>query len=83
METKTCAKCGAQWINGQHYWSTGKEGNEVDLAGLVCNNLGDDDCINPSRGTEGGQTWDKRVREVDGGLVESDKKNLEDIFKNS
>ena len=40
VDTKTCPKCGATWIGGQHYWSgTGKLGNELDLAGLVCNNL--------------------------------------------
>ena len=43
VDTKTCPKCGATWIGGQHYWSgTGKLGNELDLAGLVCNNLGDE-----------------------------------------
>lgn len=83
METKTCAKCGAQWINDQHYWSTGDRGSEVDLAGLVCNKLGDDRCINPARGDESGQTWEKRSREVDAGLIELDKNNLESIFKNS
>ena len=50
-DTKTCPKCGATWIGGQHYWSgTGKLGNELDLAGLVCNNLGDETCINPCVG---------------------------------
>ena len=40
MNTKRCSKCGACWIWGQHYWSgTGNKGNELDLAGLVCNNL--------------------------------------------
>ena len=39
MDRKECPKCGALWLNGQHYWSgTGKLGNELDLAGLVCNN---------------------------------------------
>ena len=48
LERKECPKCGAIWINGQHIWSgTGKTGNEDDLAGLVCNNLGDHQCINP------------------------------------
>ena len=62
MNTKICPKCGATWIDGEHYWSgTGKKGNELDLAGLVCNKLGDDTCINPCRGHEGGVTWEKRL----------------------
>ena len=36
-------------------------GNEDDLAGLVCNKLGNDDCINPKRGSEEGITWDDRL----------------------
>jgi hypothetical protein len=66
IERKECPKCGALWINGQHYWSgTGKVGNEDDLAGLVCNNLGDDTCINPKRGSEIGTTWEKRLTELE------------------
>jgi hypothetical protein len=62
IERKECPKCGATWINGQHYWSgTGKLGNELDLAGLVCNRLGDDTCINPCVGKDGGDTWEKRL----------------------
>jgi len=61
-----CPKCGAIWLNGQHYWSgTGKLGNEDDLAGLVCNKLGDDTCINPKRGSEKGTTWAKRLEELE------------------
>jgi len=60
--TKSCPKCGATWINGQHYWiGTQKKGNEDDLAGLVCNRLGDKTCINPKRGSEIGDTWNKRL----------------------
>ena len=51
-DIRECPKCGARWIDGQHYWSgTGKLGNELDLAGLVCNKLADERCINPVRGT--------------------------------
>ena len=61
LERKECPKCKAVWSNGQHIWTgTGKQGNELDLAGLVCNNLGDNTCINPSRGQDGGDTWAKR-----------------------
>ena len=66
IERKECPKCGALWINGQHYWSgTGKLGNELDLAGLVCNRLGDDTCINPCVGKEGGVTWAKRFTQLE------------------
>ena len=62
LETRTCPKCQATWINGQHYWYTGKTGNEMDLAGLVCNNHGDETCINPCKGEEGGVTWEDRMK---------------------
>ena len=66
IERKECSKCGALWINGEHYWAgTGKKGNELDLAGLVCNNHGNADCINPCRGQDGGVTWHKRLTELD------------------
>ena len=61
-----CPKCGATWINGQHRWSgTGVKGSELDLAGLVCNKLGDFQCINPKRGEDGGDTWEKRLEFLD------------------
>ena len=65
MESKTCAKCGAHWIGGQLFWSTGQKAEEADLAGLVCNNLGDNQCINPARGDETGLTWEKRAAEIE------------------
>ena len=69
-----CPKCGAVWINGQHYWSgTGKLGNELDLAGLVCNKLGNFQCINPKRGAEGGDTWAKRMEDLNKNGPEMDK----------
>ena len=71
LERKECPKCGAVWINGQHYWSgTGNKGNDLDLAGLVCNKLGDDRCINPCRGQEGGDTWAKRMEDLEQGEEE-------------
>lgn len=64
--TKTCPKCGATWLNGQHYWvGTQKKGNEDDLAGLVCNKLGDHTCINPKKGSEIGDTWKKRLEDLE------------------
>ena len=61
MDTKICPKCQAKWLDGEHYWSTGAKGNESDLAGLVCDRLGDNTCINPLRGTKhDGDTWEKR-----------------------
>ena len=66
LERKECNKCGAVWINGQHIWSgTGNKGNELDLAGLVCNQLGNADCINPCKGMDGGQTWAERLDILD------------------
>ena len=65
MENKLCEKCGAHWIAGQLFWSTGQAGKEIDLAGLVCNDYGDSQCINPCKGVEGGQTWAKRLAEID------------------
>ena len=66
LERKECPKCYAIWINGEHRWSgTGNKGSELDLAGLVCNNLGDHQCINPKKGMEGGDTWVKRLEDLE------------------
>lgn len=66
MSRAECPKCGATWINGQHRWSgTGVRGSEIDLAGLVCNKLGDFQCINPKKGQDGGDTWEKRLEFLD------------------
>jgi hypothetical protein len=66
MSRAECPKCGATWINGQHRWSgTGVRGSEIDLAGLVCNRLGDFQCINPKKGQDGGDTWEKRLEFLD------------------
>lgn len=66
LHRKECPKCKAVWINGEHRWSgTGNKGNELDLAGLVCNNLGDETCINPLRGQDGGDTWEKRLADLE------------------
>lgn len=78
MSRKECKKCGAIWINGQHMWATGNKGNEADLAGLVCNKLGDENCINPCRGAEGGDTWEKRFGDLEAGF-NAKKKDMEDL----
>lgn len=72
MNSRTCPKCGATWINGQLFWSTGKAGTEEDLAGLVCNNLRDEQdlCINEKKGDDTGQTWEYRRGFIDGALSE-------------
>ena len=31
-----CPVCGAIWLNGQHTWSTGRQGDEETLSNLVC-----------------------------------------------
>ena len=75
MDTKQCPKCGAKWINGQLYWSTGKPASELDLAGLVCNKFSDDQCINSLKGEEGGITWEKRLEQMQRDLEEFDVSN--------
>lgn len=63
-----CPKCGAVWINGMHVWrGTGNmsDSSELDLAGLVCNETGDDSCINPKKGQTGGMTWADRMKALE------------------
>ena len=65
LTTSICPKCNSRWVGGQLYWATGKEGCHHDLAGLVCNNLGDHSCINPCRGSTSGQTWELRKQIIE------------------
>ena len=66
MNRVECPKCKAVWINGQHYWSTGAMGNEIDLASLVCKVAGDESCINPLKNTQMvGDTWEKRLGDLE------------------
>lgn len=53
-------------MEGSHYWATGSAGSEADLAGLVCNENGDINCINPLKGiaNTGGMTWAQREWEL-------------------
>ena len=81
LDRKECEKCGATWINGQHVWrGTGNtsDSSELDLAGLVCNKLGNYQCINPMKGKEGGQTWEYRAGYIDG-MISEKKKNMKDL----
>ena len=57
-----CPKCGAVWLNNRHMWATGNKGDELDLAGLVCNKTNSPECINPKKGVEGGDTWADRFK---------------------
>ena len=78
LDRKECPKCEAVWINGQHVWrGTGNtsKNSELDLAGLVCNKLGDHTCINPVKGQDGGDTWEYRSGFIDGMM-----KGREDTF---
>jgi hypothetical protein len=66
METQICPTCETRFIDGVHYWSgTGKRGNPLDLAGLVCNQVGDRPCVNPCKGLKGGDTWAARRKAID------------------
>ena len=81
LERKECEKCGATWINGNHVWrGTGaqSESSDLDLAGLVCNKYRNDQCINPMKGKDGGQTWEYRAGYIDG-MIEGRKKALTDF----
>ena len=59
-DPKICPICDARWLEGQLYWSTGRIACPHDLAGLLCNDIKDDACINPCKGSTSGQTWEKR-----------------------
>lgn len=83
LERKECEKCGAQWVNGQHVFrGTGNSytNSELDLAGLVCNKLGDSQCINPSKGIDGGQTWEYRSGYIDGTIAEK-RRSIDELNK--
>ena len=81
LERKECPKCGATWINGTHVFrgtAASYDKSELDLAGLVCNTRGDETCINPMKGKDGGQTWEYRAGYIDG-LVEGRTKAMTDL----
>jgi hypothetical protein len=71
MSNRNCPVCGAHWVDGQLYWSTGKPGKDVDLNALVCRRLPPekaDGCVNPAKGSEGGIGWEERNKILDQGL---------------
>lgn len=61
-----CQRCGACWLHRDdawhHHWRNQiRPGNELDLAGLVCNVVNDPACINPAKGRTGGQAFASRM----------------------
>ena len=81
LERKECPKCGATWINGNHVFrgtAVSYDKSELDLAGLVCNKLGNEECINPSKGKDGGQTWEYRAGYIDG-MIKGKKDTMVDL----
>ena len=57
--------CGFNFIHPATRFPVTIEGSELDLAGLVCNKLGDHQCINPMKGKDGGDTWVKRLEDLE------------------
>lgn len=80
MDCQTCPKCEARWLEGQLYWATGKPASELDLAGLVCNKYGDQTCINPCKGFDGGDTWAKRQEHLDAVMSEVEGVKRPDLY---
>lgn len=62
---KICPACEARWLDGQLYWATGKIGCPHDLAGLLCNDINNQRCINPCKGSTSGVTWAQRRQFLD------------------
>ncbi len=75
MSNRNCPVCGAHWVDGQLYWSTGKPGKDIDLNALVCRRLPPEkatNCVNPSRGCDGGVGWEERLKMTEAALTEFD-----------
>jgi hypothetical protein len=71
MSCKTCPVCGANWVDNQLFWKTGKSGSDADLNALVCRSLTGEkakNCANPAKGTEGGVGWAERLKNIEQGL---------------
>ncbi len=76
LKSKVCIKCGAKWLNGQHYWSTGIIGDDQTLSNLVCSLVESPNCVNPvhKKGHIYGEkdTWEKRRKFIDNNYKGSD-----------
>jgi hypothetical protein len=73
MSNRNCPVCGAHWVNGQLYWSTGKSGKDEDLNALVCRRLTAEkaaECANPCKGQDGGVGWEERLKMTEAALSE-------------
>jgi hypothetical protein len=72
---RNCAICGAHWVDGQLYWSTGKAGKDADLNALVCRRLSEEKakrCVNPAKGSDGGVGWEERLKMTNDALLKLD-----------
>lgn len=72
LQCMKCGKCGATFYPNEdgtmHFrWSTGAPGKLSDLASLVCQPYGNDECLNPSRYTvdPNADSWQKRREFID------------------
>jgi len=76
MQRKECEKCGAVWLDGQHYWHTGATGDNKTLSNLVCGIVESTLCINPElkKGHIYGEadTWEKRRGFIDNKMKSSE-----------
>ena len=76
MQRKECEKCGAVWLDGQHYWHTGAAGDNKTLSNLVCGIVESNLCINPEhkKGHIYGEadTWEKRRAFIDNKMKSSE-----------
>ena len=73
MSNRNCPVCGAHWVDGQLYWSTGKPGKDEDLNALVCRRLVAEKaagCVNPAKGSDGGVGWEERLKMTEAALSE-------------
>jgi len=71
MSNRNCPVCGAHWVDGQLYWSTGKPGSDLDLNALVCRKLPPEKakgCVNPCQGKDGGVGWEERLKMTEDAL---------------